>query len=278
MTIIKAIILGAVQGFAEFLPISSSGHLVIFSHLLGTASAEGDLFFDVLLHLGTFIAVVAAFWRDILRLILELFSAIGDLFTGRLFKRKPTPGRNYLYMLIVSLLPLFLVLPVKDRVEALFANPIFVGAALLVTSAFLWFAGKIRRGRIGMAETRVGNALTVGFAQLFAIVPGISRSGATITAGLATGFKREYAVKFSFIISLPATLAAAALELRETIKLGTLPDNMLPYLIGMAVAAFTGYLAIGLVKLLLKKNQFQLFSYYCLVVGLATIIYFGLIY
>lgn len=278
MTIFKAIILGAVQGFAEFLPISSSGHLVIFSHLLKTTSGGQDLFFDVLLHLGTFVAVVIAFWKDILRLILELFSVIGDLFTGRLGKRKRSPGRNYLYMLIVALLPLFLVLPVKSKIEALFDNPVFVGCALLVTGAILWFSGRLRRGSIGMAETRVGNALTVGFAQLFAIVPGISRSGTTITAGLMTGFKREYAVKFSFIISLPATLAAAVLELYETIKLDALPDNMLPYLIGMVVAAFTGYLAIGLVRLLLKKNQFQLFSGYCLAMGMATIIYFGLIY
>ncbi|NLT57579.1 MAG: undecaprenyl-diphosphate phosphatase [Clostridiales bacterium] len=277
MTVWKAILLGLIQGLTEFLPVSSSGHLVIFTHLLGTSGVEQDLFLDVLLHLGTFVAVIAAFWRDVLALLAELFSTLRDLFSGRLRKVRPTPGRNYLYMLILSLLPLFLVLPVKGHIEALFERPLLVGVMLLVTGVLLFVSSRVRRGRIGMAETTAKDALTVGFAQLFAILPGISRSGATISAGLMTGFKRDYAVRYSFILSLPTTLAAALLQLYETIQAGALPENLAPYLLGMVVAAVVGYLAIGLVRVLVKGTSFRFFSFYCLVVGTATILYFGFI-
>ena len=141
MTTLKAIILGAVQGFAEFLPISSSGHLVIFNHLLASQGSS-DLLFDVLVHLGTFLAVLVAFWRDVLRLLVECFSFLGDLFKGRLRGGRTTPSRNFLYMLVLSLLPLFLVLPVKGFIELLFQNPVFVGFALLVTGCILLRTGQ----------------------------------------------------------------------------------------------------------------------------------------
>jgi undecaprenyl-diphosphatase len=274
MTILKAVILGIVQGAAEFLPISSSGHLVIVSSLLGS---EGDLFFDVLLHLGTFLAVIIAFWKDILRLLVELFLVIGDLLRGRLFKAEKTPYRNFLYMMILSLLPLFLVLPFRDKIEALFSSPVFVGGALLVTGCILLFSDRVSEGEKRMRTTGVRDALIVGFTQLFAVIPGVSRSGSTITAGLATGFKRDYAVKYSFILSLPATLAAGLLELFDTVKAGGLPENMTPYLIGMAAAAVAGWFSIAAVRAIVKNAYFKYFAYYCFVVGTATIIYFGLI-
>lgn len=274
MTLLKAVILGIVQGAAEFLPISSSGHLVIASSLLGS---EGDLFFDVLLHLGTFLAVILAFWKDILRLIVELFSVLGDLLRGRIFKAEKTPYRNFLYMLILSLLPLFIVLPFREKIEALFSSPVFVGGALLVTGCILLFSDRVTEGEKRMRTTGVRDALIVGFTQLVAVIPGISRSGSTITAGLATGFKREYAVKYSFILSLPATLAAGLLELYDTVKSGGLPENMTPYLVGMIAAAVAGWFSIAAVRALVKNAHFKYFAYYCFVVGTATIIYFGLI-
>mgnify|MGYP002590159985 CR=1 FL=1 len=130
MSVLTAVLLGLVQGIAEFLPISSSGHLVIFNHLLASQGSS-DLLFDVLVHLGTFLAVLVAFWRDVLRLLVECFSFLGDLFKGRLRGGRTTPSRNFLYMLVLSLLPLFLVLPVKGFIELLFQNPVFVGFALL---------------------------------------------------------------------------------------------------------------------------------------------------
>ena len=276
MTLLKAILLGAVQGFSEFLPISSSGHLVIFNELL-IDQGSSDLLFNVLVHLGTFLAVIAAFWKDCLRLLLEGFSLVGDVFSGNLKRAKPTASRNFLYMLILSLLPLFLVLPVKEWIEGLFQNPLFVGCALLVTGAILWCSGRIPEGRTGPAGTKPKQAMIVGFTQLFAIVPGISRSGSTITAGLLAGFKREYAVKYSFLLSLPTTLAAVLLEVLDVIKDGTIPEHLLPYLVAMLVAAATGYIAIGLTRLLVQENKFQWFSWYCFVVGAATIVYFGFV-
>ena len=276
MTTLKAIILGAVQGFAEFLPISSSGHLVIFNHLLASQGSS-DLLFDVLVHLGTFLAVLVAFWRDVLRLLVECFSFLGELFKGRLRGGRTTPSRNFLYMLVLSLLPLFLVLPVKGFIELLFQNPVFVGVALLVTGCILLLSSRFSEGRIGAASVRARQALVVGFTQLIAIIPGVSRSGSTITAGLACGFKRDFAVRYSFLLSLPTTLAAVFLEFYDVIKEGALPENWTPYLVGMVAAAVTGYAAIGLVRLLIKDNKFSAFSYYCFVVGCATIIYFGFI-
>ncbi len=273
MTVLNAIILGIVQGAAEFLPISSSGHLVIVSALIG--EGQSDLFFGVLLHLGTFFAIVIAFWRDILRLIIELFSAIGELFTGKLFKTRKSPYRNYLYMMIISLLPLFLVLPFRDGIESLFSNPVFVGGALIVTGFILQLSKRIGDQTVGMKGITLKHSLIVGFSQLFAIIPGISRSGSTITAGLAAGFKKDLAVKYSFIISLPATLAAGLLELYEVISTNTLPEDMTPYFFGMAAAAITGWLCIFTVRKLVQSDKFYMFSQYCFVVGTASIIYFS---
>ena len=249
MTTLKAIILGAVQGFAEFLPISSSGHLVIFNHLLASQGSS-DLLFDVLVHLGTFLAVLVAFWGGEPVIIPN---AEGG---------RTTPSRNFLYMLVLSLLPLFLVLPVKGFIELLFQNPVFVGFALLVTGCILLLSSRFSEGRIGAASVRARQALVVGFTQLIAIIPGVSRSGSTITAGLACGFKRDFAVRYSFLLSLPTTLAAVFLEFYDVIKEGALPENWTPYLVGMVAS---------------RDNKFSAFSYYCFVVGCATIIYFGFI-
>ncbi len=273
MTYIQAIIMGVVQGLAEFLPISSSGHLVIMGDLLQISdSTASDMFLDVILHFGTFLAVIVAFWRDIIELIKELLSAIGDAPKGKALNVQGRPYRNFLFMMILSLIPLFLVLPIRDLVEELFGSPLFVGFALIATSAILFTSSKFTKTVKSQKDIKVKDAFIIGFAQLFAIIPGISRSGTTITAGLFAGLRREIAVKYSFIISLPATLAAAMLTLYDAIKADALPDNLAPYIVGMLAAFVSGYIAIGAVNWLVKGNKFNYFAVYCFIVGAITVV------
>jgi undecaprenyl-diphosphatase len=265
--------MGAVQGLTEFLPVSSSGHLVIFSNLFHLQDpTSSDAMFDILLHLGTLFAVVIDFWKDIIGLIKEFFSVIADIFRGKFTFKRMSPYRRFLFMIIVATLPLFLILPFKDGIESLFNNLTFVGGALMFTGVLLWLSDKVVRGGKTMENTSVGNALVVGLFQMVATVPGISRSGSTISAGLFCGFSREYAIKFSFIMSLPAIGGACILQLLDAAKsTGSIP--ILPYLAGIITAAVTGYAAIRLLNYIMKNDKFKYFAVYCLIVGFAVLLY-----
>ena len=187
MSVLSSIFLGLVQGVAEFLPISSSGHLSLFQNFFGLVSAEGSLFFDVLLHLGTLIAVFVYYWKDIVALVKEFFHLIACVFSRekrRQMKRLPPNGRLIL-MIIVATLPLFVILPIKDKVEGLYGNTIFVGCALAVTGCILFFSDRMARGKKGPKSATMLDALLVGVGQAVAVVPGLSRSGTTISAGIS---------------------------------------------------------------------------------------------
>ncbi|MGI5935384.1 MAG: undecaprenyl-diphosphate phosphatase [Oscillospiraceae bacterium] len=275
MSIWAAIILGLVQGIAEFLPISSSGHLSILQNFFGLQSPEvGHLFFDVLLHFATLISVCIVYRKDILVMIREVVA---------LFRRKEmTPSdmerkeTNYplrlVLMIVIATLPLVLVLPIKDQVEKLYYSSFFIGFALIATGFILYISDRIVTGRKNEKNITVGNALVIGLCQAIAVIPGLSRSGTTITAGIATGLNREFAVKFSFLISLPAIFGANILSLFDALKEGFDASLLPAYLIGMVVAMVSGYFAIGLVRHLSNKGKFGKFSYYCWTVGLITII------
>lgn len=273
MTYITAIILGLVQGVAEFLPISSSGHLALMQHFLGLTNAEQDhVFFDVLLHFGTLISVCVVYRWDILEMISEFFAGISDLFSRRGKKHMtPPPARRLVMMIIVATLPLVAVLPVKDMVEGLYSSPVFVSCALLVTGFVLFFSDRLARGHKTARSATVTDALVVGIAQAVAVVPGVSRSGSTISAGMLRGFDRNFAVRFSFLMSLPAVLGANLLSLVGAIQDG-FDTALLPmYLVGVLVAMVSGFFAINLVKRLADKGKFGRFAYYCWVVGLVSL-------
>lgn len=271
MSYLTAILMGLIQGIAEFLPISSSGHLAIFQNFFGMSDVEHDyMLFDVLLHLGTLIAVFAAYWGDIVGLIREFFTMVH-------LRRLPAgehpdyPARRMIVMLIVATLPLFLILPVKDRVESLYSNTFFVGFALLVTGALLFFSDRMRRGTKTERSATMLDALIVGVGQALAVVPGISRSGTTIATGMARKFDREFAVRFSFLLSIPAVLGANILSLADAFQ-SEMDWSLLPmYLVGVAVAAVSGYLSIRLLRYIAKKGSFGWFSYYCWGAGLVTL-------
>ncbi len=272
MSLLNALILGIIQGVAEFLPISSSGHLSIAQNLLGLG-VEGtdDVFFDVLLHLGTLAAVFVAYWSDIKEMVLEFFRTIGDIRRGGLPKDTP-PARRLILLIIIGTLPLFLVLPIQDTVEGLYSNTYFVGAALLVTGGLLFACDRIRKGRKNEKSTTVGDVLIIGVGQAIATCPGISRSGMTISTGCFCGLERRFAVRFAFLLSIPAVLGANILHITDAVSTG-IDVTLLPaYLLGVAAAAISGYLSIRLVRMVADKGKFGAFSYYCWAVGILTLV------
>lgn len=272
MSLLSSILLGAIQGITEFLPISSSGHLAIAQNLLHlqVEGSEGT-FFDVLLHLGTLVAVFVAYWSDIREMIVELVYGVRDLAR----RETPTPvppARRLILLIIVGTVPLFAVLPVKKIVEGLSDNMYFVGGALLVTGCLLFASDHVRKGRKTEKSATLLDVLLVGVAQAIATCPGISRSGTTITAGCFVGFDRKFAVRYSFLMSIPAILGANILSLKDALG-GEVAWSELPvYLVGVAVAAVVGYVCIRLLKMIAEKGKFGFFAYYCWAMGALTLI------
>ncbi len=272
MNYLSAIFLGLVQGIAEFLPISSSGHLSFFQSFLGLMDVEKEnLFFDVLLHLGTLAAVFVAYWSEIKAIVLEFFTMVG---VRKLPKgEKPDMlSRRMIFFIILATLPLFVVLPIKDKVEQLYTNTFFIGFAFLLTGTLLFVSDRISRGGKDLRTATVWDVVLVGCSQAIATVPGLSRSGTTITCGMIRGFDRQFAVKFSFLMSIPAVLGANILSFVDAVQSGVDWSYMPQYLVGVIVAAVSGYLAIRLLKYITAKGKFGGFSYYCWGAGLLTLI------
>lgn len=272
MTYLTAFLLGLIQGVAEFLPISSSGHLAIAQNLLGLESAGSvPEFFDVLLHLGTLAAVFAAYWKDICAMVVEFFRGIGDL-AHRSTPSPVPPARRLILLIIVGTLPLFAVLPVRRAVQGLGDNMVFVGAALIVTGFLLFLCDRVRKGRKTERSATWADALLVGVGQAVATLPGVSRSGMTITAGCFVGYERTFAVRFSFLLSIPAVLGANILSIGDAVKAGINGAEVPMYLVGVVTAAVVGYLCIRLLKYVADKGRFGAFAYYCWAVGILTLI------
>ncbi len=291
MSILSSVFLGLVQGISEFLPISSSGHLSLFQHFFGMAGTEGNMFFDVLLHLGTLISIFVYYWKDIVALLRELVRLISLLFgSGEEKETAPrggkgpgdgrkrggrlaglTPDGRMILMILVATLPLFVVLPIKDKVESLYGNTLFIGCALIVTGCILFFSDRMARGRKTARNATMLDALLVGVGQAVAVVPGLSRSGTSISMGMLRGFQRTFAVRFSFLMSIPAVLGANIISISEAVGEG-IDTSLLPvYIAGTLVAAVSGYFAIRLVNLLADKGKFGRFAYYCWGVGAAAL-------
>ena len=266
-----AVILGIVQGVAEFLPISSSGHLSLLQHFFGLE--QPDALYNILLHFATLAAVCAVYWRDIADMIMEFFRGIAELATRREGQGRPPESRRLVLLVILGTLPLFVVLPFADAVEGLGANPVFVSVMLLVTGCILFLSDRYCAGRKNANSATVKDVLLVGVAQGFATIPGLSRSGTTISAGMALGFDRSFAVRYSFLMSLPAVFGATLLKVVNVLKDGTLNSELLPmYITGMIVAGVVGYFSIRLVKLLADKGKFGRFAYYCWIAGAVALI------
>ena len=273
MTYFMSILVGIIQGVAEFLPISSSGHLALFQTFFGMENMEEKyMFFTVLLHFGTLISVCMVYWRDIVDMIREFFLGIAALAGRKATGVAPPPARRMVMLIIIATVPLFVMVFLRDAVNQLFSNSIMVSCALLATGFILFFSDRMARGHKTAKNATVADALIVGCGQALAVIPGLSRSGTTISVGMMRGFDRAFAVRFSFLMSLPAVLGANVLEIKDALA-SNFPIEELPmYLVGVAVSAVVGYFAIRLVKSLSDKGKFGKFAYYCWAVGLGSLV------
>ena len=272
MSYLTAVLLGLVQGVAEFLPISSSGHLAIAEQLLNLQGASNvPEFFDVLLHLGTLVAVFIAYWDDIRDMIVELFAGIGDLAHHSTPNPVP-PARRLILLIIVGTLPLFVMVPFRHFFSSLGDNMYFIGGALIFTGILLFVSDRVQHGRKSEKTATLLDALFVGLGQAIALCPGISRSGMTITTGCFAGFERKFAVRFAFLLSIPAVIGANILSLKDAIDAGIDWASVPAYLVGVAVAAVSGYACIRLLRYIAEKGRFGAFAYYCWAVGALTLV------
>lgn len=272
MNIIESIVLGIIQGLTEFLPISSSGHLALAQKMFGMQNA--GFFLEALLHIGTLVAVFIAFRKLIVGLFKALFTMMGKIFRGKFSLKNAEPCERMLLMLIVSCLPLFVALIFKDKAEMLKDSLWAVGAALIVNSVILFVCDRLPDRKKDASNMGIGNSLAVGFMQAVAIIPGISRSGSTITAGVASGLDREFAAQYTFILSIPTILAGAAVSFKDAVAENAIIAQDIPaYIVGVVVSGVVGFLAIRLLQYILKSKKFIIFSVYSFVVGAAAIIF-----
>lgn len=287
MNLFESIFLGFIQGVAEFLPVSSSGHLAIFKNFFGLKDV--GLTFDLMLHLGTLVAVFIVYWTDIWELIKEGIAIIADScknvarFCGNKFKGAnheyekivSTPYRKFVMLIIISTIPTAIIGFIFKGIFNM-DNPSLIvpGIALLITGLMLSIVDEIPNGGRTPENTTYGNATIIGIAQGIATLPGISRSGTTLTIGLLNGLDRSFAVKYSFIMSIPAILGANILEVKEMFD----PANRISsqefiyYLIGTAVAAVVGYICIKTMLVVVRNKKMKYFSYYCFAMGVIAIV------
>ena len=269
MSIFDAIIQAIIQGLTEFLPVSSSGHLKLYQAITGQSVEEGT-FLLVILHLGTLVAVCIAFWDTIWALIKEFFVTVKDIFTGKFKWSQMNPDRRMLVMLFISLVLLVPFYLIKDIFENV-SLPV-LGICFLFTSAELFFASRIRNTKKTAGDISVPDAVVIGLFQCAALFPGVSRSGSTISGGLFRGLEKETAVRYSFVLGIPAILGGCLVELKDLLE-GTIEVNVGAAAIGFVVAAIVGVLAIKLVQWLIRSDNFIVFSIYTFLVGIGTLIY-----
>ncbi|NIM03728.1 undecaprenyl-diphosphatase [bacterium] len=262
MSLARAVILGLVQGLTEFLPISSSAHLVYFQKYLGIDKPQ--LSFTVFLHFATLLAIIVFFRKD-----------LWEIFKGFLNAKRPktNPSPRILFLLVIGSLPIAILgILLKDKIELIFSNIEVVSLFLILTGILLYLGDRIRNVHKDVLGTGIVDALIIGMAQAAAILPGISRSGATIIFALFCGLQRKWAVKYSFFLAVPAILGATLIKLPNV--LSTLNFSTLTFYIVGAVAAFlSGYWALTVVLRFVQKSRLRYFAYYCVTLGLVVLFF-----
>ena len=269
MDIFQAIIIGLVQGLTEFLPVSSSAHLIFAQQALGVADV--GLAFDVLLHVGTLVAVIVYFFNDIVNMIKGFLLSLVDLKDGNFIgELKKDPYKKLAWLTILATIPIGIVgVLFNDIVESMFMGLTVPAFLLLITGCLLYVSQRMNSGRIDVRNISLKEALIMGCGQALAILPGLSRSGTTIAAGLFAGLDKEFAAKFSFILSIPAILGAAVFQLKDlsggSIEIGAC-------IAGFIVAAISGYLAISFLLKIVREKSLDIFAYYCWIVGIIVLV------
>lgn len=275
--LLEYILLGIVQGLTEPLPISSSGHLVIAQSLFGI-EPSGDAVLEIMLHLGSLIAICVYYRKDLARLFGRGFTYIGQaikyLMGGKKQPNKENlPEFKYGINLIIATIPAGLVgILFKDKIAELLSNPKVVGFSLLITAGLLFVANKVR-GTKGEEEFKPKNAFITGLVQVVALIPGISRSGSTTSASLIQGFDIDTSMKFSFMMFIPIAFAAVLSGISDLVAMENFMELLVPYAAGIITSGVVTYLCINLFKKILEKRRLDLFGYYCIIVGVLTILF-----
>ena len=275
MQLLDAIWLGIIQGLTEFLPVSSSGHLRLMHAWLNTET-EGDLFFDILLHIGTLVAVGFVYRETIVRVVKDAFAHLPKLVSGPRAALEASEGLRYVLLAVIATLPTGVAgVLMSDTMDSDFFSPTIVGGLLLLNGAMLWSSryseGREVEGRaLSVAGIGPREALFIGIAQSVAILPGISRSGMTIVTALFLGAQRMKAAEFSFLISIPAIAGALVLKLTDGVVIDS--ASVAPYAAGALISATVGVVALLFLLRLVKKAQFHHFAFYCWALGLTAIV------
>ena len=285
MSVFQAIILGIVQGLTEFLPVSSSGHLAILQNLFHIETG-GSIAFDVMLHVGTLFVVFLVYWKDICKLVAEAVRMLSDcLYNVKMRLTKNHTGqprkyrriirtnyRKFVCLVIVSTIPTGLIGYFgRKLIEDASSTLLVPGICLLITAVILYLSDKVENCWKIPKDVSWGEGILIGIAQGFATLPGISRSGTTISACTFCGFERRFAVKYSFILSIPAILGAAVLELKDIASEGMNPSLIGNYACGMIAAAVFGYISIRIVGQVVLNRKMKVFAFYCLAAGCLAI-------
>ena len=270
MTILQAIILGIVQGLTEFLPISSSGHLLLVPWLFNwhflLENPELNKTFDVALHLGTFVAVVLYFWREIVRLVGAWVRSVSR-------RSLAEPEAKLAWLLIVSTIPAALVgVLLEDFITNTLGKPWMIGVAMIVFAGFMYLVDHIARLDRDLDTLTWLDALLIGVAQSLALLPGVSRSGITMMTGLLVRLDRESAARYSFLMSIPVIGGAAAFKGLEVARDGLPAGTATPFAVGMLAAALSGIAAIWFTLAYLKRHNFNLFVVYRIVIGVGVLV------
>jgi len=273
MSVFVAIFLGIVQGLTEFLPVSSSGHLSIFQSIFGLDfNSEEHLLFDVLLHLATLVSIYFVYKAELKTMVKDTFEFLSGRSSNSEREGRVKPSVRLMLLILVATLPLFILLPFHSQIQRLYTNLGFIAFSLIMTGAILLISTVFFDGRKSEKTATIADAFIVGLGQAIATIPGISRSGTTITVGLSRGFKRKFAITFSFLMSIPAVLGSTFVTLISAIKAGIQWSNVPAYLIGMAVAGVVGYLALSFMKRFMATRPFTYFAFYCFGAGFITVI------
>jgi undecaprenyl-diphosphatase len=271
MDIISGIIIGIVQGLTEFLPVSSSAHLIFIQHILNVG--ENNLAFDVLLHLGTLLAVFIYYIKDIIQMIEAFFSSVLDIFKGKFIEEfKENQYKKLAWLIIIGTFPAGIIGKLfNSQIEAIFNSLFFPALFLLITGILLYSSQRINVGNRDINKTGIKDAIIIGLSQAIAILPGISRSGTTIASGLFLGLDKEFVAKFSFLLSIPVILGAGLTEIGD---LGVnLDANLYVYIAGFLAAFISGYLGIRTLIKFIKEKSLDIFAYYCWIVGILVLLF-----
>lgn len=274
MSVFTAMLMGLLRGVTQFLPISSSGHQAIIQNIFGLEYPAKNGLFELLLNLSTLISIIMVYRREIAGMIRES----ADYLKGRtsddpMSEGRLTPSLRMIYFVIMGTLPLLLAIPINDRLDVLMGKTIFVGIAMIVMGAILFFTDKlVNAGRKNERTMKTRDALLIGIAQALSAIPGLSRTGVTVSVGMSRGLAKDFTVRFAIFLSLPTTLIAIIISFFSSFRSAIDWSSFFAYLVGFVVSVFSGYMAILILRLVAAKRKLRNFAYYIWFLGILTII------